>query len=104
MRYCKVCVQPDTRPGIFFSDDGICGACLYEQEKAGLDRERRKTELLAIAEQVKSKATVCYDFVVCVYGSTNSPLHALHTTDEPGLHSVLGQYQCRQFKTGLACR
>ena len=33
MKICKICIQPDTRPGIYFDDQGICGACLWEEEK-----------------------------------------------------------------------
>jgi len=32
MRYCKKCVQPDTRPGIYFNEEGICGACLWKED------------------------------------------------------------------------
>ena len=27
MQICKKCIQPDTKPGIFFDENGICGAC-----------------------------------------------------------------------------
>ena len=27
MKYCKRCVQPDTRPHVKFDDDGVCYAC-----------------------------------------------------------------------------
>ena len=33
MKICKRCIQPDTRPGIYFDENGICGACLWEKEK-----------------------------------------------------------------------
>ena len=33
MKICKECIQPDTRPGIYFNKNGICGACLWEKEK-----------------------------------------------------------------------
>jgi hypothetical protein len=34
MRYCKKCVMPHTRPGIYFNDSGICSACLnYDKQK-----------------------------------------------------------------------
>ena len=29
MKYCKKCLQPDTRPNTFFGDDGVCPACTY---------------------------------------------------------------------------
>ena len=33
MRICKKCVQLDTRPGIYFNNDGVCGGCLWNEEK-----------------------------------------------------------------------
>ena len=33
MKICKTCIQPDTRPGIFFNENDICGACLWADEK-----------------------------------------------------------------------
>ena len=31
MKICKICIQPDSRPGLYFTDDDICGACLWEK-------------------------------------------------------------------------
>ena len=33
MKICKKCIQPDSRPGIYFDKNGVCGACLWEEEK-----------------------------------------------------------------------
>jgi len=33
MKICRRCIQPDSRPGIYFDENGICGACLWEEEK-----------------------------------------------------------------------
>jgi len=33
MQICKLCIQPDTRPGIYFNEEGVCGACLWEEKK-----------------------------------------------------------------------
>ena len=27
MKYCKICVLPDTRPNLYILSDGICLAC-----------------------------------------------------------------------------
>ena len=54
MKICKICIQPDSRPGLYFTDDDICGACLWEKEKAGIDWDKRYDELIEIAKSVKS--------------------------------------------------
>ena len=33
MRICKQCVQLDSRPGIYFNDNGVCGACVWNEKK-----------------------------------------------------------------------
>ena len=53
MKLCKNCIQPDTRPGIYFDDHGVCGACLWEEEKKEIDWESREKELQEIADWAK---------------------------------------------------
>ena len=38
MKICRRCIQPDSRPGIYFDENGMCGACLWEEEKNNLTR------------------------------------------------------------------
>ena len=54
MRICKECIQPDTRPGIFFNEEGVCGACLWEHEKKELNWNERESELIKILENNKN--------------------------------------------------
>ena len=55
MRYCKRCLQPDTRPGIIFDDEQICFACRYEESKATIDWAAREAELKGFAEEAKAE-------------------------------------------------
>ena len=49
MKICKRCIQPDTRPNIYFNKDGVCGACIWElDEKVKIDWEKREKELQEI--------------------------------------------------------
>ena len=92
MRYCKKCVQPDTRPGIFFSEDSICGACLYEEEKKNIDWTKRKRDLKEIAESAKKEARVrnCnYDCAIGVSGGKDSTFQSIYAREELGLHPLL---------------
>lgn len=88
MRYCKKCVQLDTRPGIFFNEEGVCGACLYTESKKNIDWDERRDELnriifwtLADREQ--------YDCVIGVSGGKDSTYQALFARDELNLHCLL---------------
>ncbi len=88
MKYCKKCLQPDTRPGIYFSEDGVCGACLYEESKASIDWGQRINELHEIAEWAKSKKRP-YDCVIGVSGGKDSTFQAVYAKEKLGLNVLL---------------
>ena len=39
MKICNRCIQPDSRPEIYFNKDGVCGACLWEDKKEEINWE-----------------------------------------------------------------
>ena len=41
MRYCKLCVQPNTRPNSYFTSDGICPACHYNNRLKKINWDKR---------------------------------------------------------------
>ena len=92
MRICKECIQPDTRPGIFFNEDGVCGACLWEHEKKELDWDQRESELKQIIEKTKSKEAL-YDCAIGVSGGKDSTFQAITARDRFGLRCLLVNYQ-----------
>ena len=89
MRVCNRCIQPDTRPGIYFDDQGICGACLWEEEKKEIDWESREKELEEIAEWAKKTTNSNYDCVIGVSGGKDSTKQALTARDRLGLRCLL---------------
>ncbi|SCY86778.1 N-acetyl sugar amidotransferase [Alkaliphilus peptidifermentans] len=92
MKYCKKCLQPDTRPGIKFNEDKICYACLYEEEKKKIDWETRKKELIEITEWAKEKSEencAPYDCVIGVSGGKDSTLQAIYAKEKLGLKVLL---------------
>lgn len=89
MKICKKCIQPDTRPGIYFNDEGICGACLWEEEKKSIDWNERKKELQEIANWAKRTAKNNYDCTLGVSGGKDSTKQALTARDRLGLRCLL---------------
>ena len=93
MKYCKKCVQPDSRPNVYFNDEGICGACLYQEDVENkIDWNQRQEELKNIAEKAKQKAKEMnsnYDCAVGVSGGKDSTLQALYARDTLGLRTLL---------------
>lgn len=72
MRYCKKCVMPDTRPGIFFNEDGICQACLTEAKKDEIDWNARFKELEALCDKYRGCNGDWNDCIIAVSGGKDS--------------------------------
>ena len=89
MKYCKKCVQPDTRPAIYFDEHGVCGACLWEEEKQQLDWNARVRELEDISGWAKRATEVAYDCAIGVSGGKDSTFQALYARDRLELHPLL---------------
>ena len=89
MRVCKRCIQPDTRPGIYFDDQGVCGGCLWEDEKKKIDWKSREKELQDIAEWAKKTTKSNYDCAIGVSGGKDSTKQALTARDRLGLRCLL---------------
>ena len=89
MRICKRCIQPDTRPMIYFNQDGVCGACLWEEEKKKIDWSERERELKNISDWAKKTSTVAYDCVIGISGGKDSTRQALTARDQLGLRCLL---------------
>ena len=89
MKICQSCIQPDTRPGIYFNNEGICGACLWEEEKKSVDWNLRKTQLEEIANWAKKNNKGNYDCVIGVSGGKDSTKQALTARDRMGLNCLL---------------
>ena len=74
MRICSRCIQPDTRPKIYFNEEGVCGACLWRDEKENIDWQERENKLQEIADWAKKSSDGNYD---CVIGVVRAVLVAL---------------------------
>ncbi|MFH0969689.1 MAG: N-acetyl sugar amidotransferase [Patescibacteria group bacterium] len=93
MIYCKKCVQPDNRPGIYFNKEGVCGACLYQEDvEKKINWNKREEELKRIAEWAKKTAkknNVSYNCIVGISGGKDSTFQALYSRDKLGLKPLL---------------
>ena len=89
MKICKKCIQPNTRPGIFFDENQICGACLWHEEKKSINWNQREIELSNIAEWAKKTSTDNYDCVIGVSGGKDSTKQAITAKEKLGLRCLL---------------
>lgn len=93
MKYCKKCLQPDTRPGIEFRDDGVCAACVYEMEvKPKIDWAARQQELQETVAWAKQNKKGPYDCIIGVSGGKDSHFQSLYAKETLGLRCLLVNY------------
>jgi len=56
MKFCKLCVMPDTRPGITFDSEGICSACRHTEYKKTINWQDRQKSFAKLCESHRSKS------------------------------------------------
>jgi len=88
MKYCSNCLQPDTRPGTKFSDEGICPACDYYEKYKQVDWAERAEILLGISEEYRNSSAQ-YDCIIGVSGGKDSFRQALWVRDYLKLRPLL---------------
>ena len=77
IQYCKRCVFPETKPDLFFNEQGVCSACIAADEKNNnIDWVKRKNDFFEIIEHYKSKNDVGYDCIIPVSGGKDSTYQA----------------------------
>ncbi len=72
MNYCNTCVMPDTKPGVFLDEEGVCSACRSVEQKKTIDWDARKKDLAKICDAVRGRNTLGYDCIVPVSGGKDS--------------------------------
>jgi N-acetyl sugar amidotransferase len=91
MKYCKRCLQPDTRPNSKFTPDGICPACDYFERLQCVDWQQRYEILQDLLYQYKRKrrGKHHFDCIIGVSGGKDSSRQALWVRDKLGLNPLL---------------
>jgi N-acetyl sugar amidotransferase len=89
MKYCKKCLQTDTRPGIKFDKFGVCPACNYHDSLKQVDWDERYKELQAIVEFGKANNHSGYDCIIGVSGGKDSTRQAFYVKDVLKMNPLL---------------
>lgn len=89
MKFCKTCLQIDTRPGIIFNDEGICPACVYFNSLQKTDWNKRKEELNKIISFGKKNSSQGYDSIIGVSGGKDSLRQAIFVKKVLGMNPLL---------------
>lgn len=71
MKYCKMCILPETRPGVILSaETGICKACSGDVPLT--EFKMRENELFDVLRERRDKKKSVYDCVIPVSGGKDS--------------------------------
>jgi N-acetyl sugar amidotransferase len=91
MKYCKSCLQPNTRPNSKFTSEGICPACDYFERLQFVDWQERYEILQDLLVQYKEKrgGKHYFDCIIGVSGGKDSSRQALWVRDKLGLKPLL---------------
>jgi len=89
MKYCKQCLQPDTRPNTVFTDKGICPACNYFESLKDVDWGQRRREIDKIVKFGKQHNHSGYDCIIGVSGGKDSTRQAIYVRDVLGMNPLL---------------
>ena len=89
MKYCNKCVMPDTRPGITFHEDGICGPCHNYDKQKKTDWAERKIEFEELCSKHRGKYGNGYDCAIAVSGGKDSHFQVWYMKEVMKMNPVL---------------
>ena len=72
IKLCTHCIYPDTKPDLFFDEEGVCSACRSFELRSEVDWDARRTELKKLIARYRSMNGENYDCIVPVSGGKDS--------------------------------
>lgn len=81
IRYCTKCLMPETKPDLWFDEDGVCAACKFFDQREKIDWDARQHELEEIVERYRSKDGSNYDCIIPCSGGKDSTYQTLTMLD-----------------------
>ncbi|HEX7905933.1 MAG TPA: N-acetyl sugar amidotransferase [Chitinophagaceae bacterium] len=91
IRYCKKCLFPETKPDLFFNNEGVCSACIAADQKyVGIDWKQREKDFFQVIDHFRLPAGHRgYDCIVPVSGGKDSTYQAYFMKYVCGLNPLL---------------
>lgn len=72
LKLCTRCIYPDTKPDLFFDEEGVCSACRSFESRSAVDWVERRSELETVVARYRSPDGSNYDCIVPVSGGKDS--------------------------------
>jgi N-acetyl sugar amidotransferase len=102
MKFCKKCVMPNTRPGIYFDEEGVCQACRASEKKKTTNWNERFKELEKLCAKYRGKKGDYYDCIITVSGGKDSHYQIYVMKELMGMNPLLlNVYNFSWTETGL---
>ena len=79
IKFCKICLYPETKPDLKFNDAGVCSACIAYKQRVKIDWKKREKDFIKLAKLYKSKSN--YDCVIPVSGGKDSTYQVLKANE-----------------------
>lgn len=114
MKYCTHCVMPETKPDLFFNEEGVCDACHSAELKNKINWESRKKEFEELIKKHRNQDGTNYDCIIPVSGGKDSHfqtyvcrvkygLNPLLVSFEPTLPTELGKKNLKNLTETFGC-
>ena len=55
IQYCKECLYPNTKPNLFFDNEGVCSACNNFKRRDKIDWANREKYFEVLVDNLKKK-------------------------------------------------
>src|SRR4051794_38239593 len=90
IRYCKQCLFPETKPDLFFNEEGVCSACVASDQKdININWDQRKEDFFKVIEKYKKKDNEKgYDCLIPVSGGKDSTYQAYFIKEVCGMNPL----------------
>ncbi|HTN20536.1 MAG TPA: N-acetyl sugar amidotransferase [Pelobium sp.] len=90
IRYCSKCLFPETKPDLFFNDEGVCSACEASSQKdLDIDWKQRERDFFSIIDKYKKgPEQIGYDCLIPVSGGKDSTYQAYFMKEVCGLNPL----------------
>jgi len=98
IKYCSKCLYPETKPDLFFDENGVCSACIAASEKnKGIDWAQKANDFNEIISYYKKQnGEIGYDCLIPVSGGKDSTYQAYFMKYVCGMNPL-----CVCFETTL---
>jgi N-acetyl sugar amidotransferase len=81
MKFCSLCLLPDTKPDLSMDADGVCNACTNYRNRKAVDWMERKKTLIDTLDKYKSTDQTNWDCIIPVSGGKDSTYQVIRVLE-----------------------